>query len=106
MTQNWPSTVGRRERRENRHAVVALAARLRPESDCIDIGAHKGGFLQHMVRLHELAARAYGTAPGNVHDALAAAGLRVFDLDGGGPYTRAEFERLTAHEPYWNWLCC
>lgn len=223
IEENWPSKVGRRERRDNRHAVVALAARLRPESDCIDVGAHQGGFLQHMVRLapqgrhlafepipalnadlrarypdvevrqaalsdqpgtaeffhateaagmsglrsrpdapdvvgerlevqlevldevvgdrapvivkidvegaelqvlrgaertlrehrpmvlleHGLAAAsAYGTSSGDVHDVFASAGLRVFDLDGGGPYDRAEFEQLTATGPYWNWLAC
>lgn len=51
VEENWPSKVGRRERRDNRHAVVALAARLRADSDCVDVGAHQGGFLQHMVRL-------------------------------------------------------
>ena len=33
----------------------------------------------------------YGTTPGDIHDLLAGdAGLRIFDLDGRGPYTRAD----------------
>jgi FkbM family methyltransferase len=39
----------------------------------------------------------YGTRPGDVYDLLAGeAGLRIFDLDGAGPFSRAEFERLFA----------
>lgn len=222
IEENWPSKVGRRERRDNRHAVVALAARLHADADCVDVGAHQGGFLQHMARLapegrhlafeplphlnealrarfpavdvrqaalsdapgtaeffylpeaagmsglrarpdavdaaaqrlsvrlevlddiigdrapavikidvegaelqvlagaqqtlarhrpmvlleHGLAARQYGTSSGDIHDALTAPGLRVFDMDGGGPYDRAEFERLTSGGPFWNWLAC
>jgi FkbM family methyltransferase len=49
------------------------------------------------------AAEHYGTTSGQVWDALDAAGLRIFDLAGEGPYSRAEFEdAFTA--PIWNWL--
>jgi FkbM family methyltransferase len=41
---------------------------------------------------HSLACLRHGQAPGDcVFDPLAAAGLRIFDLDGGGPYTRDAF---------------
>lgn len=35
----------------------------------------------------------YGTGPADVHAELTQAGLRVFDLDGDGPYDLARFER-------------
>jgi len=41
---------------------------------------------------HSLGCRHYGREPGDVYELLAvAAGLRIFDIDGGGPYSRAEF---------------
>jgi FkbM family methyltransferase len=49
--EHWPSRVMRRERRDNAQAIVAMAARLNPDSNCIDVGAHAGTFLAHMVRL-------------------------------------------------------
>jgi FkbM family methyltransferase len=40
-------------------------------------------------------ADAFGTAPGDIHHFLdVKAGLRIYDLDGSGPYTREEFERV------------
>jgi FkbM family methyltransferase len=48
---NWPSRTMRRDRRDNRHAIVAMAVRLAPDANCIDVGAHKGAFLEHMARL-------------------------------------------------------
>lgn len=223
MQANWPSRELRRERRDNRHAVVALAAALRPDSSCIDVGAHTGNFLRHMLRVapegrhvafepvpafheqlvkefpgvdvrnvalsdeagtdefsffpdlpglsgfrrteaarngepvrlevrcerlddaldasyvpslikidvegaelkvlrgaDELLSRhrplvllehgrqslAYGDTSEEVFDRLAAAGLRVFDLDGAGPYPREEFIRLARSGERWNWLAC
>lgn len=36
----------------------------------------------------------YGTKPGDIHRLLTGeAGLRIFDMDGGGPYTSGEFQR-------------
>jgi FkbM family methyltransferase len=40
----------RREARDNEHMRVLLAACLRPDSNCIDIGAHSGGILREIVR--------------------------------------------------------
>lgn len=45
----------------------------------------------------------YGTHPTEVFDLLTASGLRIFDLDAGGPYSRDDFERIFA-EPIWNFL--
>lgn len=45
----------------------------------------------------------YGSRPGELHDLLTGAGLRIFDLDGEGPYTRDRFEAVFA-EPIWNFL--
>ncbi|NLT07662.1 MAG: FkbM family methyltransferase [Solirubrobacterales bacterium] len=45
----------------------------------------------------------YGSRPGEVFDLLAGAGLRIFDLEGDGPYTRDGFEAVFA-EPIWNFL--
>jgi FkbM family methyltransferase len=49
------------------------------------------------------AAEHYGTTSGDVWDVLDAAGLRVFDLAGVGPYTRPQFEAAFT-EPIWNWI--
>ena len=45
----------------------------------------------------------YGSKPGEVWDLLDAAGLRIFDLEGDGPYTRDRFEAVFT-EPIWNFL--
>jgi FkbM family methyltransferase len=45
----------------------------------------------------------YGTDPKEVFDLLDSAGLRIFDLDGDGPYGRERFE-ATFTEPIWNFL--
>jgi FkbM family methyltransferase len=40
-------------------------------------------------------AEAFGTLPGDIYEFLREqAGMRIYDLDGFGPYTRAEFERV------------
>jgi FkbM family methyltransferase len=45
----------------------------------------------------------YGTLPTELFDLLDGCGLRIFDLDGDGPYTRERFE-ATFVEPIWNFL--
>jgi FkbM family methyltransferase len=45
----------------------------------------------------------YGSKPGEVWDLLDGAGLRIFDLEGDGPYTRDRFEAVFT-EPIWNFL--
>ena len=45
----------------------------------------------------------YGSKPGEVWDLLDGAGLRIFDLEGDGPYTRDRFEAVFT-EPVWNFL--
>ena len=45
----------------------------------------------------------YGSLPTELFDLLHAAGLRLFDLDGDGPYDRGRFE-ATFTEPIWNFL--
>ena len=40
-------------------------------------------------------AEAFGTLPGDIYQLLREkAGLRIYDLDGSGPYTGTEFERV------------
>ena len=48
-----------------------------------------------MIFEHGLgSADVYGTSPRDVFDLLSVeAGLRIFDLDGNGPYSLSEFER-------------
>jgi FkbM family methyltransferase len=45
----------------------------------------------------------YDARPTEVFDLLDASGLRLFDLDGVGPYSREQFE-ATFSEPIWNFL--
>jgi FkbM family methyltransferase len=45
----------------------------------------------------------YGAKPSQVFDLLEDAGLRVFDLDGDGPYSRDRFQ-ATFTKPIWNFL--
>lgn len=46
----------------------------------------------------------FGASSGEVHDLLVGEiGLRIFDIDGGGPFTRDEFEGLFA-EPIWSFV--
>jgi FkbM family methyltransferase len=49
------------------------------------------------------AAEHYGTGSGELWDLLDGVGLRIFDLAGAGPYSRARFEAAFA-EPVWNWV--
>lgn len=47
----------------------------------------------------------YGTHPSHVFDLLRCdAGLRIFDLDGGGPYDRREFESIFRRGGIWNFV--
>ncbi len=45
----------------------------------------------------------YGSKPGELWDLLDEAGLRIFDLEGDGPYSRDHFEAVFT-EPVWNFL--
>jgi FkbM family methyltransferase len=45
----------------------------------------------------------YGATPGEVFDLLSDARLRIFDMEGDGPYSRDRFE-ATFTEPIWNFL--
>lgn len=45
----------------------------------------------------------YGAQPQQVYDLLDGVGLRIFDLDGAGPYSRERFQE-TFTEPIWNFL--
>jgi FkbM family methyltransferase len=45
----------------------------------------------------------YGSKPGELFDVLDGARLRIFDLEGDGPYSRDQFEAVFT-EPIWNFL--
>jgi len=45
----------------------------------------------------------YGSKPTEMWDLLDGAGLRIFDLEGDGPYSRDRFEAVFT-EPIWNFL--
>jgi hypothetical protein len=45
----------------------------------------------------------YDAHPAEVFDLLDGAAMRIFDLDGQGPYSREQFES-TFTEPIWNFL--
>jgi hypothetical protein len=50
------------------------------------------------------AAEVFGTTAGRVHDLLSAPGLRVFDMDGCGPFGRDEFEEIAAVGERFNFI--
>jgi hypothetical protein len=51
------------------------------------------------------AADYYGTRPEQVHELLVErAGLRLFDLDGNGPFSRDEFVETFSRAEIWNYL--
>jgi len=51
------------------------------------------------------AADRYGTTPEQIHDLLVGdAGLRLFDLDANGPYSREQFAEVFAGGRRWNFL--
>ena len=51
------------------------------------------------------AAPHYGTRPARIHEMLTGrAALRIFDLDGNGPFDRNEFERIFEQGRYWNFV--
>jgi FkbM family methyltransferase len=52
---------------------------------------------------HGAAASAFDTSHEAVYDELTDAGLRVFDMDGSGPYSRAEFTERASSDR-WNWI--
>lgn len=46
----------------------------------------------------------YGTSPGRVYDLLVEEpGVRIFDINRAGPYSRAQFEGVY-HDPIWNFV--
>jgi FkbM family methyltransferase len=50
------------------------------------------------------ASERYGSGPNELHDLLVGElGMRIFDLDGEGPYTRQRFEQVFP-EPIWNFV--
>jgi FkbM family methyltransferase len=58
-----------------------------------------------LVFEHGTAAREYGTSPEAIFDLLSdGAGLRIFDLEGNGPYRRDEFAAVCERGRYWNFL--
>jgi FkbM family methyltransferase len=54
---------------------------------------------------HGDAAALYGTTHAQVHALLCdRAGLRLFDMDGGGPYSRDAFDEACSSGARWNWI--
>jgi FkbM family methyltransferase len=50
---------------------------------------------------HSIGATHHGYPAGGIHDLLTAAGLRIFDADGNGPYERSELERTVLAGRMW-----
>lgn len=52
-------------------------------------------------------AGAYGTRPADVHELLVGrAEMRIFDLDGAGPYSLGQFEEAYERGSHWNFMAC
>jgi FkbM family methyltransferase len=57
-----------------------------------------------VVLEHALNARHFGTSSETVHALLATAGLRVFDIDGGGPYSARELAAIVESGRIWTFV--
>jgi FkbM family methyltransferase len=58
-------SIARRNELDDRHLILLLSFGLRPTSNCLDVGAHRGLFLEHFVRLAPLGRHiAYEPLPG------------------------------------------
>lgn len=53
---------------------------------------------------HGAAARLFGTTTRRIFELLSGAGLRVFDIDGAGPYDATAMERIVAEDKLWTWF--
>jgi FkbM family methyltransferase len=53
---------------------------------------------------HNLSARHFGTSSATLHGLLASAGLRIFDIDGQGPYDAAGLERRVSSGAIWTFV--
>lgn len=53
---------------------------------------------------HGAAARLYGTTTRRIFELLSGAGLRVFDIDGAGPYAARAMEQVVAEDKLWTWF--
>jgi FkbM family methyltransferase len=57
-----------------------------------------------VVLEHNASARHFGTSPATVHALLTEAGLRIFDIDGNGPYDAAALERRVRSGSMWTFV--
>ena len=57
-----------------------------------------------VVLEHNASARHFGTSSQTIHAMLTAAGLRVFDIDGNGPYTPDDFDRTASSGRMWTFV--
>jgi FkbM family methyltransferase len=57
-----------------------------------------------VVLEHNQDSRHFGTTSADVHGLLSEAGLRVFDIDGGGPYDAAGLERRVESGDLWTFV--
>ena len=46
----------------------------------------------------------HGTTTGDIHKLLSSFGYRIFDIDGNGPFTEAEFEQTTRRGKIWTFV--
>jgi FkbM family methyltransferase len=73
-------------------------------------GVSRGGMrtiAEHRPTLileHGRPARAFGTRPETIHELLVDAGLRIFDLDGNGPYSRNQLVESWEADRRWNYV--
>ncbi len=83
----------------------------------IDVEGAEGGVLRGGIEMLERhrpvvafehgkgAAPAYGTTPAHIHELLVErAGLRIYDMDGGGPYSRDQLEETFELGTFWNFF--
>jgi FkbM family methyltransferase len=57
-----------------------------------------------VVLEHGAAAKHFGTRPEDIFAFASEVGMRIFDIDGGGPHSQSDFAAIANGGSYWTWI--